>query len=123
MKRLIFLSILLILVFAACKKDELPNEFSVLGRWKENIADSNKTEIEFRKYSVLLLKLKSDTTRNYNYAIEKVDELQIFEPAEFPDGKRSYHKISYNSRKKEMSIYSLYPAVNGEPSVTVFIRK
>lgn len=110
------------LLAVGCNKDDFPDEFVVFGRWQENIQDANKTEIEFLRKNNLKLRLINDTIRDYKYLLDKPDELQIFEISEFPDGKRTIHKVTYNSKEEEMTIYSLYPSTGGVESRTVFIR-
>ncbi len=123
MRRILLSVIIVTLIIAACKKDDLPNEFSIYGRWKEHTTDSIRTEIEFRLYNDMALKLRTDTiAKDYKYLINKADELQIFEISEFPDGKSEKHKITYNSKEEQITIYGLYPAA-GDQSSTVFIRK
>lgn len=123
MKRLFYLCFFTVILIVSCKKDKFPDEFSVYGRWKENIADSNRTEIEFRRNNELKLRLINDTIRDYRYLLDKPNELEIFNIAEFPDGIRTTHRVTYNSKDEMMTIYGLYPGgVNGE-SETVFVRK
>ncbi|HLO90262.1 MAG TPA: hypothetical protein VK172_03765 [Lentimicrobium sp.] len=123
MKRLVYFLILAGLILLACKKETFPDEFSVNGKWWEKIADTNKTEIEFQKQNNLKLRLRSDTIRDYKYLLDKPDELQIFDLAEFPDGKRTTYKVTYDSKTEQMTIFSLYPASGGVESQTVFVRK
>lgn len=122
MKRLPLILFCLLLVSISCKKDKFPDEFIIYGKWKENTADSVRTEIEFRKYNDLLLKLKTDTIAvGYKYLLDKANELEIFEVSEFPDGRRTTHRITYNSKAEQITIAGLYSTA---PELeTVFIRK
>lgn len=118
-------TLLLFLLFvAACNKDEFPDEFSIIGAWIEQTPDTSKVEIEFRSGNrVFLMKdsrLSIDTLR---YKLDKTDELQLFLPEEFPDGKRTYHKLGYSQKKKELTIYQLFPTLPAEPDEMVFKRK
>lgn len=124
MKRLAFLLFITLLIAGACNKDEFPDEFSVIGRWRENITDTDRTEIEFQRYSVLKLKLKGDSLpEEYRYKLDKANELQIFDIPEFPNGRSTIHRITYNSKDEErITIYGLYPAAPAE-SVTEFVRR
>jgi len=124
MKRLAFLLVIMLLVAGACNKDQFPDEFSVIGRWRENITDTDRTEIEFKRFSVLMLKLKGDTLASeYRYKLDKANELQIFDISEFPNGRSTLHRITYNSKDEErITIYGLYPAAQAE-SVTEFVRR
>lgn len=112
----------LLAFFASCSKEKFPDEFSIYGKWKEFTNDTIKTEVEFRRRNIMLLNLIHDTIREYNYLLEKSNELEIFEPSEFPNGISSKHRIAYNKKEDQMSIYGLYPSIN-EASVTVFVRK
>ncbi len=114
--------VLLLVLLASCSKEKFPDEFSIFGKWKEFTEDSIRTEVEFKRYNVMLLHLVHDTIRQYNYLLEKPNELEIFEPSEYPNGRSRKHKITYNKKEDQMSIYGLYPSIS-EPSVTVFVRK
>lgn len=123
MKRVLFVSVILVIVALGCKKDDLPDEFSIYGKWKEYTTDSIRTEIEFRLYNDLRLKLRTDSiAQPFKYLLNKSDELQIFELTEFPDGISNKHKITYDKKDEQITIYGLYPST-GDPSSTVFIRK
>ncbi len=123
MRRILLSLAIITLIFAACKKDDLPDEFSIYGRWKENTSDSIRTEIEFRLYNDMALKLRTDSiAKPYKYLINRSDELQIFEVTEFPGGKSEKHKITYNQKDEQITIFGLYPST-GDPTSTVFIRK
>lgn len=123
MKRYFYLLFIVLVAAGACKKDTFPDEFSVYGRWKEYTNSTERTEIEFSRDNDLLLKLVNDTTRNYKYLLNKPNELEIFLPGEFPNGKRSTHKVTYNSKDEQMTIYGLYPVAPENPLSTVFIRR
>lgn len=123
MKRSFYLLFFLLLISGACKKDKFPDEFSVYGKWREYTNNAERTELEFKRDNNLLLKLISDTTRSYKYLLDKPNELEIFLPEEFPEGKRTTHKVTYNSKDEQMTIYGLYPATPEYPLSTVFIRR
>jgi len=123
MKRYFYLVFFLLLIVGACRKDTFPDEFSIFGRWKEYTNNTERTEIEFKRDNDLLLKLVNDTIRDYKYLLNKPNELEIFSPEEFPDGKRSTHKVTYNSKDEQMTIYGLYPVAPENPLSTVFIRR
>jgi hypothetical protein len=122
MKLLPLILLFSIFLTLSCKKDKFPDEFSVIGKWKENTADSVLTEIEFRRYNELRLKLRTDTIpASYKYLLDKANELEIFETTEFPNGRRTTHKITYNSKDEQITITGLYSAT--PQAETVFIRK
>ncbi len=123
MKSYRYLILVILIVAGACSKDKFPDEFSVYGKWKEYTDNAERTEIEFRRDNILLLELINDTVRNYRYLLNKPNELEIFLPEEYPNGKRSTHKVTYNSKDEQMTIYSLYPAAPENPLFTVFIRR
>lgn len=123
MKRYFYTLFFLLLITGACRKDTFPDEFSIYGRWKEYTNNTERTEIEFKRDNDLLLKLVNDTIRNYKYLLNKPNELEIFTLVEFPDGKRSTHKVTYNSKDEQMTIYGLYPVAPENPLSTVFIRR
>jgi hypothetical protein len=124
MKRLFIPSVLILMVVVACNKDEFPDEFSIIGAWIEQTSDTSKVEIEFRSGNRVFLKSGSqqpvDTLR---YKLDKTDELQLFQPAGYPDGTRTYHKLGYSQKKKELTIYDLFPTLPTEPTAMVFKRK
>lgn len=123
MKQLIT-SLLLIVVLAwGCKKDEFPDEFIVIGNWIEVTTLIDKTEIQFKRDNDLMLDLVNDTIRPYKYSLDKSDELKIYEVAEFPAGTYTLHKITYNRKKEQMTIFGLYPSTGGIESETTFKRK
>ncbi len=123
MKRL-FAFVLIMMIVVACNKDEFPDEFSIIGAWLENTVNSDKAEIEFKSGNRAFLKSNAleqfDTLR---YRLDKKDELQLFLPAEYPDGIRTKHKLSYSQKKKELTNYSLFPSAAETPTKTVFKRK
>lgn len=123
MKRFLTLISLVVIVVAGCKKDEFPDEFIIIGNWIEVTGSVEKTEIQFKRENDLMLDLVNDTIRPYKYSLEKAEELRIYEIAEFPSGRYNLHKISYNERNKQMTIFGLYPNTTGEESQTVFKRK
>jgi hypothetical protein len=106
----------------ACNKDKFPDQFVIYGRWIELTNEPLKTEIEFKRQNVLFLTRVHDTIREYRYLLEKQDELQIFEIAEYPLGIRSVHKVNYNKKDDLMTIYGLYPTTGNE-SKTIFKRR
>lgn len=106
-----------------CKKDKFPDEFSIYGKWKEYTNETEKTEVEFKRDNVMLLKLVHDTIRKYNYLLDKPNELQVFDPAEFPDGRSTIHKVTYNRKDEQMTIFGLYPTIDNITSATIFVRK
>lgn len=124
MKRLFISFFLILMLLAACNKDEFPDEFSIIGAWIEQTPDTGKVEIEFRSGNRVFLKSGSqkpvDTLR---YKLDKTDELQLFQPADYPDGTRTYHKLGYSQKKKELTIYELFPFVPAESTKMVFRRK
>lgn len=124
MKLKFSICVLLLFLLISCNKDEFPDEFSIIGPWIEQTADSSKVEIEFKSSNRAYLNFHDgqpiDTLR---YKLEKKDELQLFLPDNYPDGIHSYHKISYSSRTEELIIYSLIPSIPESPSRTVFKRK
>ncbi|HLN53197.1 MAG TPA: hypothetical protein VK212_05770 [Lentimicrobium sp.] len=123
MKRLLPIVVVILLIAYSCRKDDFPDEFSIYGKWKELTTDTLRTEIEFRFYNDMLLKLRTDSlARAFKYKLDKPNELEVFEISEFPDGISDKHKITYNSKDEEITIYGLYPTT-GDPSSTVFIRK
>ncbi len=122
MKRILLIIVSLTVVIFGCKKDDFPDEFSLYGKWKEYTSDSIRTDIEFRLYNDLRLKLRTDSVAvAYKYLINKSDELQIFEISQFPNGISNKHKITYNSKDEQITIFGLYPSTGSESS-TVFIR-
>lgn len=123
MKRLSFFLSFLILLIAACKKDEFPDEFSLLGKWIEVSSETDLTEIEFQSQNKVLIKLRNDTVINYRYLLNKANELELFTLDQYPEGDYSTHKITYNKQQKKMTIFGLYPVVSGIISETVFRRK
>jgi len=123
MKRLSVLLGFLILLIAACKKDEFPDEFSLLGKWIEVSSETDLTEIEFQNQNRVLIKLRNDTVINYRYMLNKANELELFTLDQYPEGDYTTHKITYDKQQKKMTIFGLYPAVSGIASETVFRRK
>lgn len=124
MKRLTLVWGLMLVMLAACNKDEFPDGFSIVGPWLEKTDADAKAEIEFksgnRAYFKPGITEEIDTLR---YKLDKKDELQLFLPEEYPDGKRTLHKLSYSTKKEELVIYSLFPSSPESPSRTVFKRK
>jgi hypothetical protein len=124
MKRFYIPLLLIFFLITACNKDEFPDEFSLIGAWIEQTADTNKTEIEFKNGNRVFLKKASlqiaDTLR---YRLDKEDELQLYLPAEYPDGSRTYHKLRYSQKKKELTIFDLFPSQPAEPTEIVFKKK
>jgi len=124
MRGLFTLFLMFLILAIGCDKDEFPDEFSITGAWLENTTDTGKVEIEFRSSNRAFLKLKSyEPADTLLYLLNKKDELQLFQPAEFPDGVRTTHKLGYSQKNEELTIYGLLPPVSGQVSETVFKRK
>ncbi len=123
MKKYLSVIVILLLVFVACKKEKFPDEFSVYGPWKELTTDSIRTELEFKSRNYLVIQLRGDTIREFRYLLNKPNELEIFEESEYPSGRRNIHKITYNTREEQMTIYNLYPVIAGNQSSTIFVRR
>lgn len=112
---------LLLLLGAGCSKEKFPDEFVILGTWIEKADVQQRMEIDFRSSNRAFLN-KGGNIDTLMYRIDKKDELLLFRPQDFPDGQRTIHKLTYNRRKEELSIYNLI-ITHGEPSVSVFVRK
>ena len=124
MKGLFAIFLMFLILAIGCNKDEFPDEFSITGAWLENTTDTGKVEIEFRSSNRAFLKLNSyEPADTLLYLLDKKDELQLFQPAEFPDGVRTIHKLGYSQKNKELTIYGLLPPASGATSKTVFKRK
>ncbi len=123
MNKYLYIIGVVLLVLGGCNKEKFPDEFSVYGTWKELTTDSIRTEIEFKSRNYLELQLRGDTLREYRYLLNKPNELEIFEESEYPSGRRTIHKITYNNSEEQMTIYGLYPVSSGDPSYTVFVRR
>jgi hypothetical protein len=123
MNRYIYVIGILLLVIVSCKKEKFPDEFSVYGKWKEFTTDTIRTEIEFKKWNYLVIQLREDTTREYRYLLNKPNELEIFDESEYPSGRRDIHRVTYNNKEEQMTIYGLYPVTSGDQSATVFVRR
>jgi len=124
MKRLSVLTALILTLTLACNKDEFPDEFSIIGPWLENTTNTSKVEIQFKTGNMVYLKSGSsepfDTLR---YRLEKKDELQLFLSEEYPDGKRTTHKLGYSQKNEELTIFNLFPSIPDSPPSLVFKRK
>lgn len=116
--------ILLLPVLHACNKDDFPDEFSIQDTWIEKTDKSFRMEIEFRSQNRAFFKKEEGSiAEELRYRLDKADELLLFLPEEFPDGTRSTHKISYDRKTEELTIYGLLPSIPEEVSKTVFVRK
>lgn len=124
MKPFFSLLTLSILIFIACSKDKFPDEFSIYGRWREITSDSVRTDLEFKRHNVLMIKYRQDTIPSeYRYQMNKVNELEIFKIAEFPNGLRTTHRITYNRKFDQITIYNLYPATPDISPTITFARR
>jgi len=124
MKRFFKVLVFGLVVTFACNKDKFPDEFSVIGPWLEQTSEINKTEIEFKNRNWAYLKPgDAESFDTLRYKLDKKDEPQLFLPDEYPDGKRTYHKLEYSSKTEELIIYGLLPTMPEVPSRTVFKRK
>ena len=120
----LFLLLLLLPVAHACNKDDFPDEFSIQDTWIEKTGNSFRVEIEFRSQNrAFFKKVEGAEIEELRYRLDKADELLLFIPEEFPDGVRSTHKISYDRKTEELTIYGLFPSIPEEVSKTVFVRK
>jgi hypothetical protein len=124
MKRLTFFITLFLILTLACSKDEFPDEFSIIGAWIESTSNNSKAEIEFKTGNRAFRRSAvSDSFDTLMYRLDKKDELQLFSPAEYPNGIRSTHKLGYSQKKKEITIYNLFPSIPDSPPSIVFKRK
>jgi hypothetical protein len=116
--------IFLIFLACSCNKDEFPDEFSIIGGWIENTSDTGRIEIEFKNNNQVFLKAGSfEPTDTLKYRLEKKDELQLFQPEEYPEGIKTTHKLGYSQKDETLTIYGLSPLIPEAPEKTVFRRK
>ncbi|HAH58793.1 MAG: hypothetical protein KUL83_07290 [Lentimicrobium sp.] len=114
----------LVLLFQGCNKDKFPDEFTLIGQWLEKKEDPNKIELDFKRGNRLYMHLPgTEHIDTLNYKLDKVNELKLYVPEEFPNGNYSIHNISYSSRKEELVIFNLLPSTPENPSRNVFQRK
>ncbi|GAB1402951.1 hypothetical protein MASR1M74_01290 [Lentimicrobium sp.] len=124
MKKYLLPLLSLLLLVGSCDKDKFPDEFTLIGQWLEKTADANKIELEFTRGNRVYINFPSSTIIDtMNYKLDKENELKLYRPQEYPNGKYSLHRISYSSRKEELAIFGLVPSLDGNPSRNIFKRK
>ncbi|MDY0344833.1 MAG: hypothetical protein RBR28_14760 [Lentimicrobium sp.] len=124
MKYYLIPCLFLVLLIGGCNKDKFPDEFTLIGQWLEKTEDPNKIELEFKRGNrAYLHKPGNAYIDTLNYKLDKGNELELYLPEEFPNGKYTTHNITYSSRKEELVIYNLLPSIPENPSRHVFKRK
>lgn len=124
MKKLLIGIIFLIFLACSCNKDEFPDEFTLIGGWIENTTDTSRIEIEFKNGNKVFLKSGASAPKDtLRYRLEKKDELQLFQPEEYPEGLKTTHRLGYSQKDEILTIYDLSPLIPDAPEKTVFRRK
>jgi hypothetical protein len=120
MKKLRFLSTILILLTSSCQK-EISNEFDFVGQWIEKETRGGCT-IEFTDNGAAYLNLYSnDNVREYAYRFDEEANKIFFSLPDTPDSEWS-HKYSYDETSKELTIWGLYISNLENPSKTILIK-
>lgn len=124
MKYLFIPVLFLFFLFGGCAKDKFPDEFTLIGQWQEHTDAVNKIEVEFKVRNRAYLRLSPDRpVDTLNYRLDKQDELKLYLPEDYPNGKYTLHRITYSQKKEELIVYNLLPSIPENPSRTVFKRK
>ena len=124
MKYYLIPALLLFLLIGGCAKDKFPDEFTLIGKWLEQTEAADKIEVEFKVRNRAYLRLSADRPLDtLNYRLDKQDELKLFLPEDYPNGKYTLHRITYSQKKKELIIYNLLPSIPENPSRSVFKRR
>lgn len=124
MKYYLIPALFLFLLIGGCAKDKFPDEFTLIGQWLEKTEDSNKIELEFKRGNRAYVNKPGNAfIDTLNYKLDKANELKLYLPEDYPNGKHTLHNITYSSRKEELVIYNLLPSIPENPSRNVFKRK
>jgi len=120
MKKLRFLTIIIILLSFSCKEDT-SNDFEIVGQWIEKEIRGGCT-IEFTGYGSAILNLFSnDNVHEYNYRIDESANKIFFAMPDNPDSEWSL-KYSYDDTFKELTIWGLYISIPERPSETILTK-
>lgn len=114
---LIFIPIVL-LGFSSCNKEKFPQDKNLLGHWIEKSNVSPKAELVFNDDHTVYF-TKPNTIDTFNYSLDKSNESLLLHF----DAGFSSHKIQWNKRENEITIWNLFPSIPENPSVTTFAKK
>lgn len=114
---LIFIPIVL-LGFSSCNKEKFPQDKNLLGHWIEKSNVSPKAELVFNDDHTVYF-TKPNTIDTFNYSLDKSNESLLLHF----DAGFSSHKIQWNKKENEITIWNLFPSIPENPSVTTFAKK
>lgn len=106
------------LVFFSCDKEKFPKDENLQGRWIEKADKQEKVELIFYSNQTMDF-IKPNSTLTYNYTLDKSSEHLILNS----DVGTSSHKILWNKKNDEITVWDLFPSFPENPSVIVFERE
>jgi len=118
MKKIILISISLLFTFISCEK--FPKEKDLIGSWIEQTDNVFKAKLTFEEEIVYHFRPTSIDT--FFYWLDKKQESLYFAPKKYSEDK-SFHKISLNKKKNELTIWGLYISIPEKPSETVLKKE
>ncbi|HET6243811.1 MAG: hypothetical protein H0V01_02915 [Bacteroidetes bacterium] len=119
MKKIIFIIVTSLFIFASCKKEKFPEIDDLTGNWIEQTSNSFKHKLIFEDETMYFFKPSSVDTLSYR--LDKKQEVIYLRLKNNPAAGESNHKILINKKKKELTIWGLFIGVN--TSETIFKKE
>ena len=116
--------ILLILIagifgVTSCQKEVFPDHNDLKGNWIEKTSNVDKTQIRFENDNTIYLTKPNQPVDTFNYQLDNSNELLYLTN----NAGESNHKIEFNKKKDEITIWYLFASIPENPSETTFERK
>lgn len=102
----------------SCKKEVFPNKSEIIGTWTEQTNNSFKHKLTFAEETVYFF--KSTSTDTLSYWLDKNQEKLHLS---YPSAGESNHKVLFNKKKDELTIWGLFPSTPESQSETVFKKE
>jgi len=117
MKKIIFFLALTTTFFVSCKKEKFPDIDDLSGSWIEQTDQSYKHKLIFNEKTLIFIKPTSIDT--FSFHLDRKQEL-IFLTSSIG---KSNHKILFNKRKNEITIWGLFPSIPESETKTTFKKE
>jgi len=106
MKKIIFITASMLLVFVSCKKEKFPKIDELTGNWIEQTSNSYKHKLIFEDETMSFFKQR--VTDTLTYRLDKKQEFIFLKLKNNPSVGESNHKISINKKNKELTIWDFF---------------
>ena len=106
------------LLVLSCDMEKFPKDKNLQGHWVVKEYKVEKLELIFYENQTMDF-IKQNSTLTFNYTLDKSSEHLILNS----DLGTSSHKILWNKKHDEITVWDLFPSFPENPSVIVFVRE